>query len=160
FHALKVTFANEMGRTPQAVSVDPHEGMQLLCMDRQSNIASAYLRPGFAFGGSCLPKDRKDLLYLPKTQDAELPMRSHINPSNAAHIEHAVNKVLASGRRSVGMIGLSFKDGTDDLRESPMVILAERILGKGLPLTVYDPRVNVARLIGANRRFIEDSIPH
>src|SRR5690606_39006836 len=103
FHALKATFANEMGRISQAAGVDPHEVMQLLCMDRQLNISSAYLRPGFAFGGSCLPKDLKALLYLAKTQDVDLPMMANIMSSNAAHIEHAVNQVLASGRRSVGM---------------------------------------------------------
>jgi GDP-mannose 6-dehydrogenase len=160
FHAVKVTFANEIGRISQAAGVDPHEVMRLLCVDRQLNISPAYLRPGFAFGGSCLPKDLKALLYLAKTRDVELPMLSNILPSNAAHIEHAVETVLASGRRSVGMIGLSFKSGTDDLRESPLVIMAERFIGKGLPLCIFDPSVNIARLIGANRRFIEESIPH
>lgn len=160
FHAMKVTFANEIGRISQSAGVDPHEVMKLLCMDRQLNISSAYLRPGFAFGGSCLPKDLKALLYLAKNNDIELPMLASVLPSNAAHIEHAVEQVLASGRRSVGMIGLSFKSGTDDLRESPMVIMAERFIGKGLPLCIFDPQVNIARLIGANRRFIEESIPH
>lgn len=160
FHALKVTFANEIGRISQAVGVDPHEVMKLVCMDRQLNISSAYLRPGFSFGGSCLPKDLKALLYLAKSSDVELPMLANVLPSNAAHVEHAIDSVLASGKRSVGMIGLSFKSGTDDLRESPLVIMAERFIGKGLQLCVYDPQVNVARLIGANRRFIEESIPH
>jgi GDP-mannose 6-dehydrogenase len=160
FHALKVTFANEMGRICQAASVDPHEVMQLLCMDRQLNISPAYLRPGFAFGGSCLPKDLKALVYLAKSADVEVPMLASIMSSNAAHIEHAIEQVLASGRRRVGMLGLSFKAGTDDLRESPLVIMAERFIGKGLQLSIYDPQVNVARLIGANRRFIEESIPH
>lgn len=160
FHALKVTFANEVGRICQAASVDPHEVMQLLCRDRQLNISPAYLRPGFAFGGSCLPKDLKALLYLAKSSDVELPMLAGIIPSNVAHIEHAIEQVLASGRRSVGMIGLSFKAGTDDLRESPLVIMAERFIGKGLQLSIFDPQVNVARLIGSNRRFIEESIPH
>jgi GDP-mannose 6-dehydrogenase len=160
FHALKVTFANEIGRISQAVGVDPHEVMRLLCMDRQLNISPAYLRPGFAFGGSCLPKDLKALLYLAKSSDVELPMLSSILPSNAVHIEHAIERVLASGKRSIGMIGLSFKSGTDDLRESPLVIMAERFIGKGLQLCVYDPQVNVARLIGSNRRYIEETIPH
>ncbi|HEV8329834.1 MAG TPA: nucleotide sugar dehydrogenase [Steroidobacteraceae bacterium] len=160
FHALKVTFANEMGRICQAASVDPHEVMQLLCMDRQLNISPAYLRPGFAFGGSCLPKDLKALVYLAKSSDVEVPMLASIMASNAAHIEHAIEQVLASGQRRVGMIGLSFKSGTDDLRESPLVIMAERFIGKGLQLSIYDPQVNVARLLGANRRFIEESIPH
>jgi len=160
FHAMKVTFANEMGRICQAASVDPHEVMQLLCMDRQLNISPAYLRPGFAFGGSCLPKDLKALVYLAKSADVEVPMLASIMSSNAAHIEHAIEQVLQSGRRRIGMIGLSFKAGTDDLRESPLVIMAERFIGKGLQLAIYDPQVNVARLIGANRRFIEESIPH
>jgi GDP-mannose 6-dehydrogenase len=160
FHALKVTFANEMGRICQAAQVDPHEVMRLVCMDRQLNISPAYLRPGFAFGGSCLPKDLKALLYLAKSSDIELPMLASIIPSNVAHIEHAIEQVLASGRRSVGMIGLSFKAGTDDLRESPLVIMAERFIGKGLQLSIFDPQVNVARLIGSNRRYIEESIPH
>lgn len=160
FHAVKVTFANEVGRISQAAGVDPHEVMKLLCMDRQLNISSAYLRPGFAFGGSCLPKDLKALLYLAKNADVELPMLAHVLPSNTAHIEHAVQRVLDSGRRSVGLIGLSFKAGTDDLRESPLVITAERFIGKGLQLSIFDPAVQVARLIGSNRRFIEESIPH
>jgi GDP-mannose 6-dehydrogenase len=160
FHALKVTFANEMGRICQAASVDPHAVMELLCKDRQLNISPAYLRPGFAFGGSCLPKDLKALVYLAKTADVAVPMLAGIMPSNVAHIEHAIEQVLESGRRRIGMIGLSFKAGTDDLRESPLVIMAERFIGKGLQLSIYDPQVNVARLIGANRRFIEESIPH
>lgn len=160
FHAVKVTFANEVGRISQAAGVDPHEVMKLLCMDRQLNISSAYLRPGYAFGGSCLPKDLKAMLYLAKRADVELPMLAHILSSNTAHIEHAVQRVLDSGKRSVGLIGLSFKAGTDDLRESPLVITAERFIGKGLDLSIFDPAVQVARLIGSNRRFIEESIPH
>jgi len=160
FHAMKVTFANEIGRVSQASGVDPQEVMKLLCMDRQLNISSAYLRPGFAFGGSCLPKDLKALLYLARSKDVDLPMLSGILPSNAMHIEHAVEQVLSTQRRSIGMLGLSFKAGTDDLRESPLVLMAERFIGKGLQLSIYDPEVNIARLIGANRRFIEESIPH
>jgi GDP-mannose 6-dehydrogenase len=160
FHAVKVTFANEVGRISQSIGVDPHEVMRLLCMDRQLNISPAYLRPGFAFGGSCLPKDLKALLYAAKSRDVELPMLANVLPSNVAHIEHAIDTVLSSGKRAVGMIGLSFKAGTDDLRESPFVIMAERFIGKGLQLCIYDPEVNIARLIGANRRFIEESIPH
>jgi GDP-mannose 6-dehydrogenase len=160
FHAVKVTFANEVGRLSQSAGVDPREVMKLVCMDRQLNISSAYLRPGFAFGGSCLPKDLKALLYLAKNNDVELPMLANVLPSNAAHIEHAIEQVLAGGKRSVGMLGLSFKSGTDDLRESPLVIMAERFIGKGLQLCIFDPEVNIARLIGANRRYIEESIPH
>ncbi len=160
FHALKITFANEVGRIAQPLGVDPHEVMKLLCMDRQLNISSAYLRPGFAFGGSCLPKDLKALCHSAKVNDVEVPMLSSILASNSAHIDMAVDRILASGKRRVGLIGLSFKPGTDDLRESPLVIMAERFIGKGLQLQVFDPQVNVARLIGANRRYIEESIPH
>jgi GDP-mannose 6-dehydrogenase len=160
FHALKITFANEIGRIAQPLGVDPHEVMKLLCMDRQLNISSAYLRPGFAFGGSCLPKDLKALMHVAKMSDVEIPMLSSVLTSNSAHIDTAVDRVLATGKRNVGLIGLSFKPGTDDLRESPLVIMAERFIGKGLQLQVFDPQVNVARLIGANRRFIDESIPH
>jgi len=134
--------------------------MKLLCMDRQLNISSAYLRPGFAFGGSCLPKDLKALVHAAKTHDVDVPMLSNVLTSNMAHVDMAVDRVLASGKRSVGLVGLSFKPGTDDLRESPLVMMAERFIGKGLQLQVFDPQVNVARLIGANRRYIDESIPH
>jgi GDP-mannose 6-dehydrogenase len=160
FHALKVTYANEIGRLGKQLGVDSREVMRLLCQDTRLNISPAYLRPGFAFGGSCLPKDLKALLYLAKDGDVELPMLQAILPSNREHIERAVQMVLASGRRAVGMAGLSFKAGTDDLRESPLVILAERFLGKGLNLKIYDPDVQLARLMGANRRYIEETIPH
>jgi GDP-mannose 6-dehydrogenase len=160
FHALKITFANAIGRLCQALEVDSHEVMELVCSDRQLNISPAYLKPGFAFGGSCLPKDLRGLLYNAKMKDIELPMLSHVLPSNEIHIQHAVDMVLARGERSIGMAGLSFKGGTDDLRESPNVIMAEKFIGKGLDLKVYDPHVSFSRLVGANRRFIENSIPH
>jgi GDP-mannose 6-dehydrogenase len=160
FHALKVTFANEVGRLAQALSVDSHEVMRLVCRDTRLNISPAYLRPGFAFGGSCLPKDLKALLYMGKGKDIVTPMLASLLPSNRVHIDHAIDRVLADGRRAVGMLGLSFKTGTDDLRESPLVTLAERFIGKGLKLRIYDPEVNLSRLMGANRRYIEESIPH
>jgi GDP-mannose 6-dehydrogenase len=160
FHAVKVTFANEVGRLCQSANVDPHEVMKLVCMDRQLNISPAYLRPGFAFGGSCLPKDLKALLYLAKTNDVELPMLANVVPSNRTHVDHAIAQVLESGKRRIGIIGLSFKAGTDDLRESPLVAMVEHFIGKGLEVCIYDPAVNIARLVGANRRFIEESIPH
>lgn len=160
FHAVKVSFANEIGRVSQAVGVDPHEVMRLVCMDRQLNISPAYLRPGFAFGGSCLPKDLKALLYMAKSHDVELPMLAGVMPSNQIHIDHAIASVLERGKPAVGMIGLSFKSGTDDLRESPMVTMAEKFIGKGLSLSIYDPEVQLSRLVGANRLFIEESIPH
>jgi len=160
FHALKITFANETARLCEALDVDAFEVMDLVCKDRQLNISPAYLKPGFAFGGSCLPKDLRATLYMSKMRDVELPMHAGIVQSNRAHIDHAIAKVLASGRRRVGMIGLSFKTGTDDLRESPLVLLAEHFIGKGLALKVYDPEVHLSRLLGANRRFIEQHIPH
>ncbi len=160
FHALKITFANETARLCEALRVDAFEVMDLVCKDRQLNISPAYLKPGFAFGGSCLPKDLRATLHMSRMRDVELPMHAGILQSNRAHIDHAIAKVLASGKRRVGMIGLSFKTGTDDLRESPMVLLAEHFIGKGLALQVYDPEVHLSRLLGANRRFIEQHVPH
>ena len=160
FHALKITFANETARVCEAMGVDPFAVMDLLCKDRQLNISPAYLKPGFAFGGSCLPKDLRATLHFAKMRDVELPMLSGILGSNRVHIDHAINKVLASGERRIGMIGLSFKTGTDDLRESPLVLMAEHFIGKGLSLSVYDPEVHLSQLLGANRRFIEQHLPH
>jgi GDP-mannose 6-dehydrogenase len=160
FHALKITFANETARLCEALGVDAFQVMDLVCKDRQLNISPAYLKPGFAFGGSCLPKDLRATMYLAKTRDVELPMLANVLASNRIHVEHAIAKVLASGRRRVGMIGLSFKTGTDDLRESPLVLIAEQFIGKGLSLLVYDPEVHLSRLLGANRRFIEQHVPH
>jgi GDP-mannose 6-dehydrogenase len=160
FHALKITFANETARVCEALGVDPFEVMDLVCKDRQLNISPAYLRPGFAFGGSCLPKDLRATMYLAKTHDVELPVHAAILPSNRGHMEHAIGKVMTTGKRRIGMIGLSFKTGTDDLRESPLVLLAEHFIGKGLQLLVYDPEVQLSRLLGANRRFIEQHVPH
>ena len=160
FHALKITFANETARLCEAMRVDPFEVMDLVCKDRQLNISPAYLKPGFAFGGSCLPKDLRATMYFAKTHDVELPVHGAILDSNRRHIEHAIAKVMESGKRRVGFIGLSFKTGTDDLRESPLVLLAEHFIGKGLSLLVYDPEVELSRLLGANRRFIERHLPH
>ena len=160
FHAVKITFANETARLCEALGVDPFQVMDLVCQDRSLNISPAYLKPGFAFGGSCLPKDLRATLYLAKTRDVELPMHAAVLGSNRVHIDHAIAKVLASGKRRVGMIGLSFKTGTDDLRESPLVLLAEQFIGKGLSLLVYDPEVHLSQLLGANRRFIEQHLPH
>jgi GDP-mannose 6-dehydrogenase len=160
FHALKITFANEVGRLSQALSVDPHAVMDLVCRDRNLNISSAYLKPGFAFGGSCLPKDLKALLYMSKNEDVAVPMLANILGSNQLHIERAVELVLRTQKKAVGLLGLSFKSDTDDLRESPLVAMAERLLGKGCKLRIYDPQVQVSRLVGANRQYIEETIPH
>lgn len=160
FHALKITFANEIARVCQALGIDSHEVMRLVCMDRELNISPAYLKPGFAFGGSCLPKDVRALMSMANSRDLQIPMFAGMLPSNRVHIEHAVEQTLQFGKKKVGMIGLSFKTGTDDLRESPLVTLAETFIGKGLDLRIYDPEVNVARLVGANKRYIEESIPH
>ena len=160
FHALKITFANETARLCEALEVDPFEVMDLLCKDRQLNISPAYLKPGFAFGGSCLPKDLRATLYLAKVNDVDVPMLGSILQSNRQHIDHAIAKVLQSGCRKIGMVGLSFKSGTDDLRESPLVLLAEQLIGKGLQLQVYDPDVQLSSLLGANRRYIETHVPH
>jgi GDP-mannose 6-dehydrogenase len=160
FHALKITFANETARLCGALGVDAFEVMDLVCQDTQLNISRAYLKPGFAFGGSCLPKDLRATSYLAKTRDVELPMLSSILASNDQHLELALRLVQATGSRNIGFIGLSFKTGTDDLRESPLVALAERLLGKGCALQVYDPEVHLSRLLGANKSFIERQLPH
>jgi GDP-mannose 6-dehydrogenase len=160
FHALKITFANETARLCHALGVDPFEVMDLVCQDTQLNISKAYLKPGFAFGGSCLPKDLRATSYLAKMNDVELPMLDAVLRSNRNHLDLALGKLLAAGKRKVGFIGLSFKTGTDDLRESPLVALAEQVIGKGLQLRVYDPDVHLAQLIGANRAYIEKHLPH
>ncbi|HEX6996415.1 MAG TPA: nucleotide sugar dehydrogenase [Gammaproteobacteria bacterium] len=160
FHALKISFANEIGRLGQSLGVDARDVMRLVCQDTSLNISPAYLRPGFAFGGSCLPKDLRAMLHLARTSDVQLPMLSAVAQTNELHIDHAAQMVMDAGSRKVGMIGLSFKPGTDDLRESPLVSLAERLIGKGYDLRIFDPAVNLSRLIGANKRFIEETIPH
>jgi GDP-mannose 6-dehydrogenase len=160
FHALKITFANETARLCGALGVDPFEVMDLVCQDTQLNISRAYLKPGFAFGGSCLPKDLRATTHLARTHDVELPMHAAILPSNQAHLGLALRKILATGKRKIGFIGLSFKTGTDDLRESPLVTLAEQLIGKGMQLSIYDPEVHLAQLLGSNRRYIEQHLPH
>lgn len=160
FHALKISFANEVGRLAKSLAVDSREVMELVCMDKSLNIAPTYMRPGFAYGGSCLPKDLRAMLYLARTNDVELPVMQGVQGTNGVHIQHAADLVMAAGSRKVGMVGLSFKPGTDDLRESPLVTLAETLIGKGYELRIHDPAVNLARLIGSNKRFIDDTIPH
>ena len=160
FHALKITFANETARLCEALGVDAFEVMDLVCQDTQLNISKAYLKPGFAFGGSCLPKDLRATTHLAKVHDIEIPMLAGILPSNREHLNVALDKIVASGKRRIGFLGLSFKTGTDDLRESPLVALAEQLLGKGLELRIHDPHVQLSQLLGANRRFIETRLPH
>lgn len=160
FHALKITFANETARLCDALGVDPFEVMDLVCQDTQLNISKAYLKPGFAFGGSCLPKDLRATTYLAKKYDVEIPMLAGILPSNRTHLDLAFHKIMESGKRRIGFIGLSFKTGTDDLRESPLVTLAEMLIGKGMQLSIYDPEVHLAKLLGANRSFVEKHLPH
>jgi len=160
FHAVKITFANEIGRLSQSVGVDSRQVMELVCKDKRLNISPAYLKPGFAFGGSCLPKDLRALTYVGKLKDVTTPMLGNVMGSNRAHIDHAVDLITAAGKRRIGLIGLSFKPGTDDLRESPLVAVAERLIGKGYDLRIFDPEVNLSRLLGANKRYIEHSIPH
>ena len=160
WHALKVVFANEIGNLCKKLNVDSHEVMDIFCRDQKLNLSPYYLKPGFAFGGSCLPKDVRALQYRARELDVELPMISHILPSNQLQIQHALDQVLETGKRSIGLLGFSFKTGTDDLRESPMVILAEALLGKGLSLKIFDRNVSTARLVGANKEYIETQIPH
>jgi GDP-mannose 6-dehydrogenase len=160
WHAVKVTFANEVGRLSKAMGVDARQVMRLFCMDTKLNISNAYLRPGFAFGGSCLPKDVRALTYQGRLLDVDTPMLGAVLASNQLHIAHALSMIRATGRRRVGLLGLSFKEGTDDLRESPIVTLAEQLIGKGYELLVYDQNVTLASLVGANREYILNHIPH
>lgn len=160
FHALKVAFANEIGSVCKAVDVDSHAVMDIFAADRKLNISPAYLKPGFAFGGSCLPKDLRALQYLAVHRDVDAPLISSVLESNSAHLRRAFEMIQAVGRRRVTLFGLAFKGGTDDLRESPLVELAEILIGKGYELKIYDANVSVSHLLGANRAYIEERLPH
>ncbi len=160
YHALKVCFANEIGSVCKQLGVDTATVMEIFTTDAKLNISDTYLMPGFAFGGSCLPKDLRALGYRAKELDLRLPVIEAILPSNRTHIERAVEAVLQTGKRRVGMLGLSFKAGTDDLRESPQVLLVKHLLGEGCKIQIWDPDVSMGRLIGSNRKFIEEVIPH
>ncbi len=160
FHALKVGFANEVGTLAKELGVDAQAVTRIFTSDTRLNISPAYLSPGFAFGGSCLPKDLRALAYCAKERDLRLPLLEAVLPSNAEHIERAVEMVLRTRRKRVGVVGLSFKAGTDDLRESPQVQLIKRLLGEGCEVRVWDEHVSLGQLIGSNRRFIEEVIPH
>jgi GDP-mannose 6-dehydrogenase len=160
WHAVKIVFANEIGAIAKAVGADGREVMDLLCADRRLNVSPVYLRPGFAFGGSCLPKDLRALLYQARQSDVDCPLLEGTPVSNDQQIRRAFDMVCAAGHRRVSLIGLSFKSGTDDMRESPAVELAEQLFGKGYDLRIFDRNVSLARLTGTNRSFIEGRIPH
>lgn len=160
FHAVKITFANEIGHLCKSLGIDSREVMEMFCSDRQLNISPAYLRPGFAFGGSCLPKDVRALIHEARHSDLHLPLLEGLLPSNYEQVERVVRIIERYSPELIGLLGLSFKAGTDDLRESPLVTVAERLLGRGYKLRIHDPNVETARLVGGNRAYVERHLPH
>ena len=160
FHAVKISFANEIGALAGKLGIDAREVMDTLCRDTKLNVSAAYLKPGFAFGGSCLPKDLRALTYRAARLDLNLPLLESALPSNEQHLKRAIDRVLDLPAGRIGVIGLAFKEDTDDLRESPVVALLEQLIGKGRDLRVYDPQIRLDAIYGANRTFLLDSIPH
>jgi len=160
WHALKVGFANEIGNICKELCIDGHKVMDIFCQDTKLNLSPYYMKPGFAFGGSCLPKDVRALGYKGRSLDLDLPIINAILPSNQNQIERGLKMIMGKGRKKVGILGFSFKAGTDDLRESPIVEMIERLIGKGYEIKLYDRNVNMAKLVGANRDFILNHIPH
>jgi GDP-mannose 6-dehydrogenase len=160
FHALKVSFANEIGNLCKSMGVDSHDVMSVFCQDKKLNLSSAYLKPGFAFGGSCLPKDLRALAYQAKRFDLDSHVLNAILASNEAQVKIAIQLIMGFGRKRIGFLGMAFKPGTDDMRESPLVEVIETLLGKGFQVTIYDKNVSASALIGANKKFIEEHIPH
>jgi GDP-mannose 6-dehydrogenase len=160
WHATKITFGNEVGELCRVANVDSHELIDVFLSDTQSNISPVPLRPGFAFGGSCLPKDVRALNYFARHADTDLPMLNHLLSSNTAQIERVAKRVLSWERKQIGLYGLSFKVGTDDLRESPLVRLAEILIGKGCEFCIYDPNIDPTEFLGANKDYMEKHLPH